>query len=410
MDRRLAEAVIATFRDAKANVHAERLARFDYRAWLGIYSWLDASGLALYFLDRVRTLRVETSIPIRVLQRLEENASDNCEKTSQMYAEFVRINQAFQGEKLSYANLKGFSLVPDVCSDPALRCQFDLDFLVAREDLTHCETILERYQYVVTGIGTNVREFKAGCGQIPSIRNMYKSKPQRSVEIHFADDVLGSGIHHQSDSLLQVRLRRWDGFEFPALSNCETFLELALHLFKHLKSEWTRASWILEYVSFVNLHCKDENLWHEVQGRILRHREAKIAVGVTTLIADKSFGISPLPELLANVVDELPQAVRLWVNRYMNDILLASFPGTKRYLLLREALSSEEKRFGWLLPLHRPSRITIRSADESIVSLLKREKSEISYLLFRLRFHFTQGVSYMMEAPRWKKMIASLQN
>jgi hypothetical protein len=410
MDRRLAEAVIATFRNTRANVHANQLAAFSYQAWLGIYSWLDASGLALYFLDRVRALGLETSIPARVLERLEENASDNRGKTDQMFTEFVKINLAFQEKQLSYANIKGFSLIPDVCSDPALRCQFDLDFLVAHEDLPHCETILERHQYVAVGTGTNVREFKAGCALIPSIRDMYKAKPQRSVEIHFADIVLDGRISRQSDSLLRTRLRGWSGVEFPTLSNCDTFLELALHLFKHLKSEWTRASWILEYVNFVSFHREDEALWSDVQERILLQKETRIAVGVATLIADKSFGISSLPKQLADVVDELPQAVRLWVDRYAGDVLFASFPGTKRYLMLRGALSSDEKRIGLLLPLHKPPRIAVKSANESVVLSLKRRRSEISYLLFRLRFHFTQGVSYMMEAPRWKRMIASLQN
>jgi hypothetical protein len=117
---------------------------------------------------------------------------------------------------------------------------------------------------------------------------------------------------------------------------------------------------------------------------------------------------------LAGAVIELSQLSRLWIERYGNSVLFASFPGTKLYLLLKTALSPDEDSRSSevrnrLFPMHRPPKITVDADDRSAASLMKQTRTEIEYVFFRLRFHLAQSFSYMIEASRWKKTMASLQ-
>jgi hypothetical protein len=414
MDRRLAETVIAAFQDSSEGILYARLAVFDECAWRKSYNWLDASGLVLYFLQRIKSLKIESAIPMKVLERFEKNATDNRDRTADIFAEFIRINRAFRNAELTYVNLKGFTLVPDACSDAALRCQFDLDFSMFHGDVGRCEEILKQNGYWLAGATDNVREFRAGSRQLPSVRDLYKATSQRCLEVHFVGSTMQEAGSNE-DKPISTQQRSWNGLKFPVLPECDKFIAQALHLFKHLRSEWTRVSWILEYASYVKFHCEDDVLWLEVSKNVSQDTEAMVALGAATLIANQTFGIVSIPSILAFAMDNLPIPVRLWIERYGSKVLMAKFPGTKLYLLLEKALddgnaigsSSVRDK---LVPFHRPRRIVSSSSGERWSQIARTYLAQHRYNVFRLWFHLVNSFFYMIEVPFWKRYIARQQS
>lgn len=405
MNRELPEAVIATFRDDDRDVHRKRLDRFAARDWRPCIHWLDTSGLALYFLSRVISLGLEECIPVEVLGQLQQRLTDNRLRTRDLFDEFTLINGRFEEAGLRYVNLKGFSLVPEYCPDPSFRSQLDLDFLMSSSDGPQCCDILGTLGYVAIRPDDRVLEFRAGMEHVPSVRDLYKPKPRRSVEVHFA-----TSLPEKVSALLsRSRFHSMNGFEFPVLSESDLFLAHTHHLFKHLKGEWTRISWLLEFRTLVAAQRDNSSFWREVHTLATNIPQSVLGLGVVTWLGKEAFGEFASPDLTEWSVDELPRPIRLWLERYGRTVLLTDFPGTKLYLLLENERSvgrnSRSKMTrGKLLPLHRPPQVAC-VAGGSIGSRVRAIADQLRFVLFRLRFHIAESSRYLVEAQRWKRIV-----
>ena len=395
-NKQVVEAVVAAFHDP-AEMSAERLSRFTARDWQRSYHWLDASGMALYFLDRVESLRIENALPAATLERLRGNLADNRQRSSTMLVEFASLNQAFQRAGLVYANLKGFSLSPESCPRPELRCQLDFDFLIDGTQLDLARNIL----------------IKAGSDELTSIADHYKWRPQRCVELHFASS--GPPTHLLfRDSRLERRTRHsWGGVTFPALAPADQFIAQALHIFKHLCTPCTRLSWLLEYQHHVAVRYQDQAFWQEVRKHAGSDAHTSIALGLATLLSFRIFGGKAPAQLEEWTSARLPAAVKLWADHYGREAILADFPGTKLYLLLQDELRGNDESWKQtkrrrLMPLRLAPRIVSVSTDDNVWKRMRSELFQIRFLLFRLRFHVVEGVHYLVEASRWKRRLAAL--
>jgi hypothetical protein len=411
-NRALVEAIIASFRDPPERSQ-HRLSEFSAEDWARTELWLETSGLALYFLDRLSLADMSSAIDSRILHKLEQERADNRKRMADMLKEFVAINRAFGEAGVRYANLKGFTLSPDSCPDLALRHQSDYDFLIDPAHLNLGRTLLEKRGYVVTGSTPRTLELKCGSPQKLSMDGRYKVNAARFAELHIAVASMApiAGTVVRDERLNRVAQWKCGQESFPALSSADQLIGQALHCLGHLRGEHTRPSWLLEFRHHVMVRQGDAGFWKEVAALASGHLDATVALGLCTLLATEIFGPFASPELDSWTVDALPFGVKLWAERYGRRAVLADVPGTKLYLLLDSALTQTRSahqlrdRALRLLPLRWPARILRPPVHDTLRLRLHREIVQLQYILYRVRFHLKQGALYFLEARRWNKIL-----
>ena len=376
---------------------ADRFAALDEKTWWNNVRWLDTSGLALYLLDHLQSFGQEHLLPASIYARLEQNLIDNSLRNSTLLAEAVQTNRAFQRDKILFANLKGITLTPDSVPNPVLRYQLDLDFLVLAKDAATATRALEDQGYDLTCVSGNSWEFKTRAKQSAKLKDLYKAKPQRSVELHLST----------ADGLLErVQIRTFDGVAFPVLAPVDLFVTQALHLFKHLVESFTRAAWLLEYRRHMLSRREDTEFWERLRAQLLHRPEISLALGVATLLAVEIFGDEAPALLLEQVHTAVPASVRLWIRVYGRSALLADFPGTKLNLLLeRELAQTGYRPRGSLLPRRGPRSNPGGRAHEDVAARWRRRRERVAFFFTRMRFHFVEGARYLVEASRFRRRL-----
>lgn len=398
------EAVLLTFCDPLPE-ECSRLQSLSVKEWQKLLIWLDISGLALYFLDRMMELQLCNMLPPCVLARLQNNLYENIERTRGMIAESVTIQQEFQEARLSYATLKGFSLSPHSVPKPELRHQFDLDFLVAEKSIANARQILERRGYRLYAISGRSWEFKINETPGISLKDLYKNLPGRSVELHVEANAPGA-----PSILERIEKREFHGIHMPVLSPVDLFLGQGLHVYKHVCSEFSRTAHLLEFQRHVLFRRDDNIFWNELQSIAEKNPRASLGLGVVTLLITRVMGGFAPEEFMSWTVRRLPKSALLWVEMYGHRVVFGSFPGTKLYLLLQRELEftgvpAKRSLRHALLPLRLPPLVIRASLNETFSVRIRRYRMQLHVILLRLRFHFVEGFRYALEFYRWQQRI-----
>jgi putative nucleotidyltransferase-like protein len=393
-------AILLTFCEPLPEHCSLLLRAVDANEWRSLLHWLDISGLALYFLDRMTELRLSNLLPPTVLSRLKENLNDNTERTRDLLDESIMIQREFQRDALTYAVLKGFSLYPSSVPRPELRHQFDMDFLVAKKSAPAAKNILERIGYGLHAVSGRSWEFKRNAPPGTPMKDFYKASPGRSVELHVEADA-----PDRTSSLDRIEKRNIGGIDMPVLSPVDLFLGQGLHVYKHVCSEFSRTSHLLEFRRHVMLHRNDKAFWNKLRSSAEENPHASQRLGLVVLLTTHVMGNFAPEAFTSWTVARLPESARLWVKLYGHRVVLGSFPGNKLYLLLQRELNSpgapSRSLRQALLPHRLPPAVTPPSASDTLSLRLRRHRKQIHFVFSRLRFHVLQGLLFAWESYRW---------
>lgn len=396
MNKELAKAIVRSFSQSAS---AALISSFKESDWRSVGTWLDTSGIALYFLHQLKELHIEDSIPRAVLAGLEVKARQHERQVNEQFEEFTATVDLLRRNRIPFAVQKGYSLIPDYSPDPKLRLQLDFDLLVETEAVSACNQLLfaRGYQLInqITNCCHHEWQLRKGETGIPKLADLYKPKGEFTIEVH---SKLAPAVPQVVTSK-QVR-----GVTFPALPKTEVFVEQCLHVFRHLRGEQTRLSWILEYSNFVRCHPKDEDFWSKI--KIHCDEDPAFACAFVCLhsLATHLFGESA-PQRFADLNGKYAtDGVRKWLSRYAWKVALAEFPGTKLYLLLERELIENQQEWQRMarkaiIPLHRPPRVM---ASTQIVSRKKYSQGRLRHVIARAIFHAREACRVSYELVRWK--------
>jgi hypothetical protein len=376
------------------------------KEWGKLLHWLDLSGLALYFLNRIVELDLCDLLPPSVLARLQLNLMENTQRTQSMISESLAIQLEFQKAGFIYANLKGLSLCPNSVPKPELRLQFDLDFLVAEKYMPEAQRILERRGYRLKLIGGRSWEFKFNERPWTDLKDVYKDFQSYAVDLHSESSVPG-----RTSPLERLEWRELQGLRMPSLSPVDLLLGQGLHAFKHILGGYSRAAHLIEFRRHVLSRRDDRSFWHQLHEAANRHPRASLELGVVTLLITRVMGAFAPRAFTAWTVDSLSRPVQLWVEMFGVRVALGAHPGNKLHLLLQKELENagivQKQRRSFrqaLLPLRLPSPVVRVLPNESPASRIRRYSMYPQLILERLRFHIVEGFRFAFDALRLKRM------
>jgi hypothetical protein len=415
MSRCAAERIVQFLAFSSSGPGVDALNTINSHQWNRTFQWLNDSGLAFYFLHRLKTQNATGTIPEPLLFRLRADFAANQKRMADLFNRMRHINAQFQNSGLRFAVLKGFSLVPDYCPDISLRQQGDLDYLIDQQSLGAACRILTDMGYLSKQTGSSKERLFFKPGTVPRSRGseQYSSRAPHAVELHldiWDGELLRLPSVQRQFTARRVVMKEIEGTRFPALDDADAFLIQVLHAMSHVFSHWIKVGSLLEIAFFLNQRASDARLWEMIEQRVGCNAELREFVVVVSESATQLFD-APLPQLVQTWTGQLRPGARVWIDRYSCKWVLSELPVHEIRFFATSKLSvflHQQYRGDPVQPADgspapsawRPSRIafSLRRNPSLILNLQWWKQHKLAR---RCVYYGFAWLRYFCEVPRW---------
>ena len=395
--------------------HLRNLPALSSQGGRNLLRWLDRGGLALALLRRLQNHKAEPQISEAWLHILEQRQARNLDRTRDMLEEARRVNAALRLFDVTAAFLKGFTLSPDFCDDPALRHQTDFDILVPPGSVHRAADALRSCGYSTPFLSESGETcFLTPLEHIPSANaDLYDIQRQRQDDLQTSveDSCSWLPVETPQDCLAHAHPQNICGVEFLSLSLEDKFLVQVLHAFRHSFRSWIRLSWLLEIACCMEKRRENSALWHRVTRRAGPTRLTKSIFAFVLGLTNRLFH-TPVPSVLSSWASEaMTLPLRAWLEHFAIDWAISDWPGSLNNLFLTAEFIPDPslRRQYWrsrLLPEKRHASLGAVTTT-SPRKFLQLQAARLSYVAHRAVAHLKEIAALPRQQLRWKRALES---
>jgi hypothetical protein len=420
MNLKVAQEIVGTLQMGKLPGDCrDHLARIRPGQWEGTLSWLRRSGLALYWWSRIRSGQAESAVPESIRGSLNADLKENRARLYAMAEEFQTLLKLIEAAGIPYVVLKGFTLTPEYCPDPALRSQYDFDFLIDAGSVSRIDEVLRQADFIQ-------KPRRSSCDPMAyfhslrrpampkNLDKIFSPGLHRTVEVHtclWESDADKIRFTLPEDCLTRAVLKTWNGITFLSLAPEDALTHQVLHTFRHILNNQCRLSHLFELAMFLNQIAGGDPIWPAFQSLIRRDDGLMEASGIVFSLACGLFQPTVPGEARAFTVDTLTSASTFWVHRYGIKSALSNFGASKSSLYLHSLFVDSESdwrriRQQRLFPIHKLATVA-RASSRDISSRSAAYARQRVHVVRRIWFHGVAALKYGWGLPEWRRVSKS---